>query len=82
MQWFDLTISDITAKAKAKKIGKVGPIAEKITLPVETDVNKLVNYVCGSNIYEVGKDIKVKKIFLEIVEIMIVTYTDIHIILL
>lgn len=45
--------------AKGKKIGKAGPIAEKIRLPVERDVNKIVNYVAGSNIYITGEDIKV-----------------------
>lgn len=54
-----LTFSPILAKAKAKKIGKTGPIAEKIEFPVESDVNRLVNYVCGSNIYVEGEDIKV-----------------------
>lgn len=48
------------AAASAKtKIGKAGPIVEKITFPAEKDVNKLVNYVCGSNIYTEGEDIKV-----------------------
>lgn len=42
-----------------KKLGKLGPIIEKKEIPVETDVNKLVNYVCGSNIYKTGEDIKV-----------------------
>lgn len=50
-----------TAAAKTKKIGKVGPIVEKIVLPVEKDTNKLVNYVCGSNINIEGEDIKVSK---------------------
>jgi large subunit ribosomal protein L54 len=27
---------------------------------VETDVNKLVNYVCGTNIYKEGEDVKIK----------------------
>lgn len=47
--------------SKKKKLGKVGPIMEKKVLPVETDVNRLVNYVCGSNIYKTGEDIKVKR---------------------
>lgn len=37
----------------------MGPIVEKKVLPVETDAEKLVNYVCGSNIYVKGEDIKV-----------------------
>lgn len=49
------------AKAKAKKIGKAGVITEKIKMPVEKDTNKLVNYVCGSNIYAEGEDVKVSQ---------------------
>lgn len=45
--------------AKKKKIGKVGPVAEKKVIPVETDPTKLVNYVCGSNYMQKGEDIKV-----------------------
>lgn len=46
---------------KKKKVGgKLGPIAEKVVIPVETDAHKLVNYVCGSNINKTGEDIKVK----------------------
>lgn len=41
------------------KVGKAGPIVEKIKIPVEKDPHKLVNYVCGSNIYVEGEDIKV-----------------------
>lgn len=44
---------------KKKKLGKLGPIAEKVEIPVETDAYKLVNYVCGSNINKTGEDIKV-----------------------
>ncbi|CAK9808293.1 39S ribosomal protein L54, mitochondrial [Anthophora plagiata] len=33
---------------------------EKIDLPVEKDVNKLLTYVCGSNIYKEGEDVKLK----------------------
>lgn len=46
--------------AKKKKIGKVGPVAEKKVIPVETDPSKLVNYVCGSNYMQKGEDIKVR----------------------
>ncbi|KAI8128839.1 hypothetical protein FF38_11407 [Lucilia cuprina] len=45
---------------KLKKLGKLGPIMEKKEIPVETDANKLVNYVCGSNILKTGEDIKLK----------------------
>lgn len=44
---------------KKKKLGKLGPIAEKVEIPVETDAHRLVNYVCGSNINKTGEDIKV-----------------------
>ncbi|KAK9307313.1 hypothetical protein QLX08_002327 [Tetragonisca angustula] len=39
---------------------KVIKAQEKIILPVEEDVNKLLNYVCGSNIYKEGEDVKLK----------------------
>lgn len=45
---------------KTKKLGKMGPIAEKVIIPVETDAYKLVNYICGSNMNNTGEDIKVK----------------------
>lgn len=47
------------AGGKKKKLGKLGPIMEKKIIPVETDANKLVNYVCGSNYLKTGEDIKV-----------------------
>ncbi|VVC87910.1 unnamed protein product [Leptidea sinapis] len=40
-----------------KKGGKVGTVEKKL-LPVETDPEKLVNFVCGSNIYVTGEDVK------------------------
>lgn len=57
----------VAAGAKTK-VGKAGPIVEKITIPVEKDVNKLVNYVCGSNIYNEGEDIKVGSISNDLAE--------------
>ncbi|EDV36492.1 uncharacterized protein Dana_GF11928 [Drosophila ananassae] len=45
---------------KKKKLGKLGPIMEKKIIPVETDANKLVNYVCGSNYLKTGQDVKIK----------------------
>ncbi|KAL4709510.1 hypothetical protein ACJJTC_007241 [Scirpophaga incertulas] len=42
-----------------KKVGKVSTM-EKKEIPVETDPEKLINYVCGSNIYLTGEDIKLK----------------------
>lgn len=52
--------------AKKKKIGKVGPVAEKKVIPVETDATKLVNYVCGSNYMKTGEDIKVFAVVLRV----------------
>lgn len=48
---------------KKSKVGKAGPIVEKVTLYVEKDPHKLVNYVCGSNIYIDGEDVKVNGSF-------------------
>ncbi|XP_032522024.2 large ribosomal subunit protein mL54 [Danaus plexippus] len=42
-----------------KKAGKLSTM-EKKELPVETDPEKLVNYVCGSNIYVTGEDVQIK----------------------
>ncbi|KAK7017964.1 Mitochondrial ribosomal protein L54 [Halocaridina rubra] len=45
----------------SKKKMKLGPAIEKVRLPVETDAEKLVNYVCGSNpVKENPQDIKLK----------------------
>lgn len=41
-----------------KKAGKLSTM-EKKEMPVETDPEKLVKYVCGSNIYTTGEDVKV-----------------------
>lgn len=40
-------------------MGKAGPIVEKIKFPVEKDPHKLVNYLCGSNVFVEGEDVKV-----------------------
>lgn len=53
---FKLIFNIVVKKAK---VGKSGPIIEKPTLYVEKDPQKLVNYVCGSNIYNEGEDIPV-----------------------
>jgi hypothetical protein len=45
---------------KGKVGGKLGAVVEKKVMPVETDPKKLVNYVCGSNIFTKGEDVKVK----------------------
>ncbi|KAH8271572.1 hypothetical protein KR018_008744 [Drosophila ironensis] len=45
---------------KKKKLGKLGPIMEKKVIPVETDANRLVSYVCGSNYLKTGEDVKIK----------------------
>lgn len=35
--------------------------SEKKEIPVETDVNRLLTYVCGTNLYkEGGEDVKIK----------------------
>lgn len=46
-------------KKAIKKGGKLGQVAEKKVLPIETDPMKLVNFVCGSNINVKGEDVKV-----------------------
>ncbi|XP_066953726.1 large ribosomal subunit protein mL54 isoform X2 [Macrobrachium rosenbergii] len=47
--------------APKKGKGKLGPALEKVKLPVETDPQKLVGYVCGSNpIKENPEDIRLK----------------------
>ncbi|KAJ8979735.1 hypothetical protein NQ317_004722 [Molorchus minor] len=33
---------------------------EKKVLPVETDSERLTNYVCGSNIYKTGEDVRLQ----------------------
>nr|CAG4635217.1 EOG090X0KWJ [Alona affinis] len=45
---------------KAGKAGKLGPIVEKKILPVETDPEKLVNFLCVSKFLKQGEDIKLK----------------------
>nr|SVE75537.1 EOG090X0KWJ [Daphnia dolichocephala] len=45
---------------KAGKLGKLGPVVEKVVLPVETNPEKLVDFVCGSNILKQGQDIQLK----------------------
>lgn len=42
--------------AKGKKLGK----SEKIEIPVEKDVNKLLTYVCGLNYYKEGEEVQLK----------------------
>jgi large subunit ribosomal protein L54 len=42
-------------------MGKTGhTVVEKKVIPVETDPHRLVNYVCGSNYFVEGEDIKLK----------------------
>lgn len=57
--FFSLGVSMLGMKKK-KMGGKVGAVMEKTELPVENDPEKLVNFVCGSNIYKTGEDIKLK----------------------
>lgn len=44
---------------KGKKKGGKLATMEKKEMPVETDPVKLVHFVCGSNIYTTGEDVKV-----------------------
>ncbi|KRT79010.1 hypothetical protein AMK59_7514, partial [Oryctes borbonicus] len=53
-------VSMVGGMLKKKKAGKAGPTMEKKILPVETDPQKLVNFVCGSNIYKEGQDVQIK----------------------
>ncbi|XP_057655837.1 39S ribosomal protein L54, mitochondrial [Diorhabda carinulata] len=55
------SISMIGGTLKKKKLSKLGPITEKKLLPVEEDPNKLVSYVCGTNIYKTGEDVILKE---------------------
>nr|CAG4644487.1 EOG090X0KWJ [Lepidurus arcticus] len=41
---------------KKGKAGKLGPMLEKKKIPVETDPQKLVTFVCGSNVLKTGGD--------------------------
>nr|CAG4645289.1 EOG090X0KWJ [Leptodora kindtii] len=45
---------------KGGKGAKLGPVVEKRKIPVETDPEKLVNFVCGSNVLKQGQDIQLK----------------------
>ncbi|XP_076284267.1 mitochondrial ribosomal protein L54 [Lasioglossum baleicum] len=46
--------------APPKKVAKKVAVLEKVEIPVEKDVNKLLTYVCGSNILKEGEDVKLK----------------------
>ncbi|XP_015593708.1 39S ribosomal protein L54, mitochondrial [Cephus cinctus] len=50
----------VTGLGKAKKGKKTGVVVEKKVLPVETDVNKLLKFVCGTNVMKEGKDVEIK----------------------
>ncbi|CAG9862104.1 unnamed protein product [Phyllotreta striolata] len=54
------SVSMLGGALKKKKGGKLGPVVEKKVLPVETDPEKLVKFVCGSNIYKTGEDVAIK----------------------
>ncbi|XP_070160564.1 large ribosomal subunit protein mL54 [Polyergus mexicanus] len=43
-----------------KKLKKSSIAAEKKLLPVETDINRLLTYVCGTNILKEGEDVKIR----------------------
>ena len=63
--WNQLDSSSINyllaaVKGLGKKLGKVAATTvEKKIMPVEEDPHKLVNYVCGSNYFIEGEDVKV-----------------------
>ncbi|CAO1366955.1 unnamed protein product [Diamesa serratosioi] len=58
-RWYSKPAAALGTKKK-KVGGKLGPVAQKKVIPVETDTNKLVNFVCGSNTMKTGQDIKLK----------------------
>ncbi|XP_055374573.1 39S ribosomal protein L54, mitochondrial [Condylostylus longicornis] len=60
LRTYSVSSTKPAAATKKKKLGKLGPVMEKKIIPVETDPNKLVNYVCGSNLKKTGEDIKIK----------------------
>jgi len=55
-----ISAGGIASLGKKKKFSKLGPVMEKKVIPVETDTQKLVNYVCGSNLLKEGEDVKLK----------------------
>ena len=57
---FIISAGGIASLGKKKKLSKLGPVMEKKVVPVETDTQKLVNYVCGSNLLKEGEDVKLK----------------------
>jgi large subunit ribosomal protein L54 len=57
---FIISAGGIASLGKKKKLSKLGPMMEKKVIPVETDTQKLVNYVCGSNLLKEGEDVKLK----------------------
>lgn len=59
-----IKISGMMGLGKGKKpgVGIGGPATVKPVLPVESDVQKLVDYCCGSNIKTTGEDVKVNEV--------------------
>ena len=57
--WISQLLFIAIAGLGAKK-GKSKQENTKITLAVETDAKKLVNYVCGSNLMQTGEDVQIK----------------------
>ncbi|XP_017753682.1 PREDICTED: 39S ribosomal protein L54, mitochondrial [Eufriesea mexicana] len=53
---YAINVKNYAAEDKKKRAFTKGVI----NIQVETDVNKLLTYVCGSNIYKQGEDIKLK----------------------
>lgn len=56
---FNRKILKFPVSKKAGKKTKSDPAMQKVIIPAESDPHKLVNYVCGSNIYTTGEDVKV-----------------------
>nr|CAG4642225.1 EOG090X0KWJ [Eurycercus lamellatus] len=52
--------AQVPALGKKLGKGKMMAIVEKKVFPVVTDADKLVNFVCGSNVLKQGQDIQLK----------------------
>lgn len=53
-------IPGVMGLGKGKKKGGKLTTVEKKEMPVESDPNRLVSHVCGSNIYVTGEDVQVR----------------------
>lgn len=57
------TLMGLGKGKKAAGGGKAGAPLEKVVLPVETDIHKLVNYCCGANYHVKGEEVKVSTFY-------------------